>query len=81
MPVIHAMVTLAYFYDYIMCNALFYDCLIINIDLQHFLINAHPLLLATRTASKTIDLYNFEEPENCRSRYILTSPRSLEVRF
>ncbi|XP_065896692.1 coiled-coil domain-containing protein 177-like [Dysidea avara] len=33
----------------------------------------------TKPSDKIIDLYNYEEPQNSRSRYILTSPRSLEA--
>ena len=42
-----------------------------------FLINAHPNIVG---ASATLDLFNFDSPENRSSRYILTSPRSLKVR-
>ena len=34
----------------------------------------------TQTSKADLDLYNFEEPTAQLSRYVLTSPRSLEVR-
>ena len=36
--------------------------------------------IASKVADLHLDLFNFEEPKAQHSRYVLTSPRSLEVR-